>query len=463
MKNREPGKTRKQSVPKNREQAVTKFGGHMRRLFAALLALALTAPVLVLPVSSEAVDRTLPMQFTLYRQGPADSCGSHCRLFVAADGSITADTPADFAAFAKIHEIKGALVVLDSNGGSVHGAIELGRQMRAVGLDTTVGRVIGLGGHAPGLPRARLSNRADCESMCAFVLLAGVHRTVPPGARVMVHQIWLGDRRDDPTAANYSAEDLVLVQRDIGRLARYTHDMGASIEVLDLALRIPPWEPMHTLTQVEIRQTRVATADSPGSDSVKVASTGKAAPQSRRTTLHTTGGLQATEISERHWAMIDHAGVATLARSQPLTVEGDEIGNFDVMVSCGLNGNYELSYVERRHEIAHRPLPKALHGVRVAAGNTATDLKLVSSRRNSTQSELITYAVAPVPAKVIDAFAAVGDRSMMLQTRSTDLITGIRVGNTGAHESLPRLAATCSKGLGDRADLSLDQTGSAPK
>ena len=65
----------------------------------------------------------------------------------------------------------------------------------------------------------------------------------------MVHQIWLGDRRDDPTAANYRAEDLVLVQRDIGRLAQYTIEMGASIELLDLALRIPPWEPMHALTR----------------------------------------------------------------------------------------------------------------------------------------------------------------------------------------------------------------------
>ena len=41
----------------------------------------------------------------------------------------------------------------------------------------------------------------------------------------------VGDRRDDPTAANYTAEDLVLVQRDIGKLAQYTIEMGASIAV----------------------------------------------------------------------------------------------------------------------------------------------------------------------------------------------------------------------------------------
>ena len=140
-------------------------------------------------------------------------------------------------------------MVLDSDGGSVLGAIALGRAIRRLGLDTTVGRIVDVAGRLKMHARAKLSPRADCESMCAFVLLGGVHRAVPPEARVMVHQIWLGDRRDDPTAANYSAEDLVLVQRDIGRLAQYTVEMGGSIDLLDLALRIPPWEPMHALTR----------------------------------------------------------------------------------------------------------------------------------------------------------------------------------------------------------------------
>ena len=77
----------------------------------------------------------------------------------------------------------------------------------------------------------------------------------------MVHQIWLGDRREDPTAASYSAEDLVLVQRDIGRLAQYAADMGASVDLLDLALRIPPWEPMHAMTREELRRSRLITED----------------------------------------------------------------------------------------------------------------------------------------------------------------------------------------------------------
>jgi len=60
---------------------------------------------------------------------------------------------------------------------------------------------------------------------------------------------------------------------------------------------------------------------------------------------------------------------------------------------------------------------------------------------------------------VIDAFAGPGNHSMTVETRSPGLVTGIRLGNTGAHRSLPQLAATCRKGLGERADLRLDKTG----
>jgi hypothetical protein len=406
------------------------------------------------------------MQFSLRLQGPAKTCGRHCRLLVVARGAITADTPVEFKTFAdnvaKGRKLNGALVVLESDGGSVHGAIRLGREMRALRLDTTVGHVIDLGGqgvqgkNAQDLIRARISPRANCESMCTFVLLAGVHRTVPREARVMVHQIWLGDRRSDPTAASYSAEDLVLVQRDIGRLARYTRDMGASIEVLDMALRIPPWEPMYRLSHAEIERARVATSKDDQPQAGTVAATGRAQPQ--QTLLHVGGGTPA-EVSERRWAVVDHAGIATLARSQPLTVEGEGIGHFDLLVSCGNNGRYAISYLERRHETADRPLPHAVRSVRVASGNTAADLKVMSSRHIEDSGQLVTYAEAAVPARVIDAFAGPGSHSMMVETRSPGLVTGIRVGNTGAHQSLPQLAATCRRGLGDRADLRLDKVG----
>ncbi len=234
----------------------------MNRSLSLVCALALAAPFLMLPSPSRATDRVLPMQFELRTQGPAEACGTHCKLYIAASGAITADTPRSFLAFAQNRDLAGATVAIDSDGGSVLGAIALGREIRNLKLATTVGRIVDLRTEGQDEARATLSPNADCELMCAFVLLGGLRRSVPIEARVMVHQIWLGDRREDPTAASYSAEDLVLVQRDIGRLAQYAADMGASADLLDLALRIPPWEPMHAMTREELRHSRLTTEES---------------------------------------------------------------------------------------------------------------------------------------------------------------------------------------------------------
>ncbi len=416
----------------------------MSRLAAAALALVVTAPVLLSPVASRGSDRSLPMHFSLRLQGPGDDCASNCRTLIAASGAITADTPQDFKTFARDRDLAGATVVLDSDGGSVHGAIALGREIRRLGLDTTVGRLADLDGAQRDMPRARLIPRAECESMCAFVLIGGVHRTVPPQARVRVHQIWLGDRREDPTAANYSAEDLVLVQRDIGRLARYTADMGASMELLDLALRIPPWEPMHALTRAEIQRARVET-QAPDAGATVAASPGTpaAAPLPRM-----TNGVRATAISEQRWAMIDHAGSAVLARRHPLTFEGEDIGSFDLMVACGIDsGSYDVSYVERRRGGVRAPLPGKVGAVVMASGRSMAKLKVVSSQRRTRSDELVTYAGGTVPAELIGAFAAAGNHSMLIETKSAATVTAIRLGNTGARQNLPRLTALCGKGV----------------
>jgi hypothetical protein len=427
----------------------------MTRSLAFTIALATAALVRLLPASAQVADRTLPMRFDLRLQGPADICGGKCRLWISASGAITAETPRDFELFVQGRDLAGATVVLDSDGGSVLGAIALGRDIRRLGLDTTVGRIIDLDAAEKGTPRAKFSPRADCESMCGFVLLGGVHRAVPPEARVMVHQIWLGDRRDDPTAATYTAEDLVLVQRDIGRLARYTIDMGGSIDLLNLALRIPPWEPMHALTAEETRRTRLAT-DQPAAP---VAAS--PAPAATRPIPRMTDGAHATEISERRWAVVDHSGVAALARRQPLTVEGEDIGSFDLMLACGASGGngYDVSYVERRHDGGRIQLPAELGAVTVTVGRMSASLKVVSSERRSQPDELVTYAAGTVPAALIGAFAAAGNHSMLIETKSAGMVTGIRFGNTGAQQNLPRLTAGCVKAIGDRAELSAHKTG----
>ena len=81
--------------------------------------------------------------------------------------------------------------------------------------------------------------------MCVFLLLSGKTRYVPEAAHIRVHQIWMGDRADDARAASYTAQDLMIVERDIGRLAKYTFDMGGTGDLLSLSLSVPPWEDLH--------------------------------------------------------------------------------------------------------------------------------------------------------------------------------------------------------------------------
>ncbi len=144
----------------------------------------------------------------------------------------------------------------------------------------------------------------------------------------------------------------------------------------------------------------------------------------------------------------------------PLTVEGEDIGSFDLVVACVAGGDgYEVSYIERRHGGEQAQLPDALGAISVRVGSNSADLKVVSSERRSGPDELVTYASGRVPSALIAAFAAVGNHSMLIKTESPHLLTGIRLGNTGAAQNLPRLSANCIKPLGDRAELPRAKTG----
>ncbi len=200
------------------------------------------------------------MRFEWRSEGPADLCGKVCRVWISAVGPVTERTPRDFQSFAGKQGVRGAIMVLDSEGGSVVDTIELGRALRQLEITTTVGKTV-TGPAAGGGTVTKISPSASCESMCAFVLLAGVRRYVPPEARVLVHQIWLAKKRERAETASYAAEELVVVERDIGRLAHYTIEMGGDIELLETALRVPPWEPLYRLSGDEVRRMRLNNID----------------------------------------------------------------------------------------------------------------------------------------------------------------------------------------------------------
>ena len=168
----------------------------MLRLAWAGIALACSAAfALAAPPPPVEDPGNAPMRFEWRREGPASVCGSSCRVWISAVGYLTSDTAREFEAFAEKRDVRGAVLVLDSDGGSVLGTIALGRVIRRLEMVTTVGKTTPLPPTADGDRRAKLTPNASCESMCAFLLLAGTRRYVPPQAHVLVHQIWLGKKR----------------------------------------------------------------------------------------------------------------------------------------------------------------------------------------------------------------------------------------------------------------------------
>jgi hypothetical protein len=53
----------------------------------------------------------------------------------------------------------------------------------------------------------------------------------------------------------------MIVQRDIGRLTKYTFDMGGAGDLLSLALSVPPWEDLHEMSRAELRLANLITTE----------------------------------------------------------------------------------------------------------------------------------------------------------------------------------------------------------
>jgi hypothetical protein len=223
----------------------------------AALSIAVPAAVATLGSSARAggtlEERKLPMKFSWI------ACEPNCTGWVSAVGIVTSDSLKDFDEFAHGRNLAGATVVLDSSGGSVNDSIALGQRFHELGLRTTVGTSVVT--HAASGDHGSVAPEAYCESMCVFLLLSGKTRYVPQQAHLRVHQIWMGDRADDAKAASYTAQDLMIVERDVGRLAKYTFEMGGSGDLLALSLSVPPWEELHELSRDELRLSNLVTTD----------------------------------------------------------------------------------------------------------------------------------------------------------------------------------------------------------
>jgi hypothetical protein len=399
------------------------------------------------PVKGNA-DNSSPMRFTLYADGSQETCAASCRTLIAASGMVTADTARQFIAFVRDNALQAppgghqagqpaATVVLESDGGSVLGALDLGRAIRRFGFATTVGRVVERRATA-FVKYGDTIPRADCQSMCTFVLLAGVQRHVPADARVLVHQIWLGDRREDAVASSYTAEDLVVVQRDIGSILQYTMDMGGDVELVQLSLKVPPWEPMRALTREEIRRTKLdMDIEMPAAAAVIKTAAGPALPDDD----------PPLPSNARGWVTTVRAGQPVLARTHPLTLEGEHIGTFSLLVGCGAAPDtFTLTYRELRSGPADRGPPRSVAQVALVLDEHLQPLKITSSDRKMRGGELESVATTVLPARLVRSLSSDTPASMTLETDSVgNPRTTIRIGNAGFGRGFREIERSCKE------------------
>ena len=198
--------------------------------------------------SSGQMSASSSMAFTVF--WPCAGTASFCAPRILARGAIHRDTSKVFADFLTNNQARVPLlpttptVCFDSPGGNVQGAIELGRLIRRLRLDTCLEASYS---QVAGKSSSKvLVSRAVCASACAFALAGGVNRYIGDGARYGVHQ-FAGSQGDIGEAG---------AQITAVRIAKFLDEMGIRRGLLDIASLVAPND-IHWLSAAELRAVRI--------------------------------------------------------------------------------------------------------------------------------------------------------------------------------------------------------------
>jgi hypothetical protein len=177
--------------------------------------------------------------------GASGACGQGCSEWIAAEGTVQWDTFKRLLAILDRQAGRKLPVVIHAWGESnLNVATSLGRILRDRGVDTTAGttEVEACNGKPeaecfalkrPGGPLEAKVSLADarCELACVLVLAGGVHRSLPPGTRMILGGMAIRNR----LAPNVSEERREGLTARFGEQFRtYLRDMGVEPELLDI-------------------------------------------------------------------------------------------------------------------------------------------------------------------------------------------------------------------------------------
>jgi len=243
------------------------------------LVLALAAPVAAETVFFKDQPKLEPpMRIVVVRDADPE-CEPDCAEWIAAQGRVTADTPA--ALRRAIKELGGrkSTIVLKSGGGDLKAAMAMGAMIRAAKLNTAIGISDIVPPEAAKRPRAIFhSIGAYCYSACPFIFSAGAQRYLDDYALAGVHQMTIRRKSQSfmvmkrqtifgpvevsrKLMAEYElppvAEDK-LTDPENRVSAKYFSSMGIDASIMPLVVSAPP-DSAHRLTHDELISTRLAT------------------------------------------------------------------------------------------------------------------------------------------------------------------------------------------------------------
>lgn len=186
-----------------------------------------------------------------------------CRRAVIAQGEITRDAPARFAAFLR-QELQRpglhAIVFLNSPGGNVESALQLGSLIHDAGAAVVIGSPALIDSNRKAKQRPGMGHigvvPGHCASACVYVLMGAKKRVVPDGARLGVHRMSARMWRQDPAGGGSQGERVYAGSTEVNALRQYVSRVGGSQDLISLAESVPH-DQIRILSSQEVRKFRL--------------------------------------------------------------------------------------------------------------------------------------------------------------------------------------------------------------
>jgi len=212
-----------------------------------------------------------PSMVFFVAQGDANSCGPGCSEWIGADGAIDAGSAGRLRALLNRLGDRKLPIYFHSPGGSVEGALAIGRLMRARGLTAGVAWTVPQGCDAKQ-PREAACDRIKrsgrdlpaqldtgwtmCFSACVYAIVGAAVRDIAPGARLGIHSssFTFADRDDHIQPPPREMRETI--EASYARLGRYFTEMGIDPALVAAAREISN-DRIRVLTRAEIWRFKI--------------------------------------------------------------------------------------------------------------------------------------------------------------------------------------------------------------